>query len=260
MNRFSNVFSSSLGKKLIMASTGLFLCIFLIIHLIGNLKLFQADEGFAFNSYAHFMTTFIPIKIVSYLLYLSVIIHAFGALIITRQNKRARPIKYAVYEGRANSSWSSRNMGILGTVLLVFIVIHMSDFWARYKWGGIPYTRYETSIDIESPVTVINLPASNSIAGYRDYVDVTKRVRVIVAKDLYKVVKKSFSQGWYVFLYVLSMLALSFHLIHGFKSGFESLGWDHKKYMPVIKFIGTWGFGLIIPLLFATIPLYFFFF
>ncbi|RRN77138.1 succinate dehydrogenase, partial [Pseudoxanthomonas sp. SGD-10] len=89
MSNFSKTFSSTLGRKLIMSLTGLFLCVFLIVHLIGNFQLFANDEGYAFNKYAYFMTSFGPIKVVSYLLYLSIIVHSIWAIIITARNKAA---------------------------------------------------------------------------------------------------------------------------------------------------------------------------
>src|SRR5688500_6004626 len=113
MSSFTKTFSSTMGKKLIMSLTGLFLSLFLVVHLIGNLQLFKDDAGKSFNEYSYFMTHFLPIKIVSYLLYLSIILHALYALFITMKNKKARPVQYAKYSGSSNSSWSSRNMGIL---------------------------------------------------------------------------------------------------------------------------------------------------
>ena len=96
MSNFAKTFSSSLGKKLVMALTGIFLCTFLVVHLVGNLQLFKDDAGQAFNAYAYFMTHFGPIKIVSYLLYASIIIHAVYALLLTAGNKKALPVAYAV--------------------------------------------------------------------------------------------------------------------------------------------------------------------
>ena len=106
MSNLAKTFSSSLGKKLVMALTGLFLCTFLIVHLVGNLQLFKDDTGQAFNAYAYFMTHFTPIKVVSYLLYASIIIHALYALIISAGNRKARPIAYATQAGSQNSPWT----------------------------------------------------------------------------------------------------------------------------------------------------------
>lgn len=256
MSRSKHVLSSSLGKKLIMSLTGLFLCSFLVIHLIGNLQLFYNDQGKAFNDYAHFMTNFTPIKVVSYLLYTSIIIHAIYALVITLNNRKARPVGYAVYRGSANSAWNSRNMGILGTVLLVFIVTHMNNFWWKYHNDGVPYIEYRTNLKTNETT------ATELIAGefteYVNYID--NDIEIIKAKDLYKQVQFTFSEWYLVAFYVIAMAALSFHLIHGFKSAFQSLGIDHKKYAPLIRFLGIWVFGVAIPIGFASMPLYFYFF
>lgn len=255
MNKFNNTFSSSLGKKLIMALTGLFLCTFLVVHLIGNLQLFKADGGKAFNDYAHFMTHFPPIKIVSYLLYTSIIVHALYALLLTLANRKARPQGYGAYNGSANSPWTSRNMGILGTILLIFIVVHMNNFWYEYHWGNVPVTEYRTNL-LTQETTQLSVPASE-FKEYVKYVD--GGVEITRAKDLYAVTAFAFQTWWLVALYVIAMAALSFHLIHGFRSAFQTIGWDHNRYVGLIKCIGVWGFGVLIPLAFAAMPLYFFF-
>lgn len=219
MNWFASLFSSSIGKKVVMALTGLFLVLFLIVHLAGNLQLLKQDGGMAFNLYAEFMTTNPVIMAISYLLYISILAHAIWALILTRGNSRARGSKgYAVV--RNSSGWTSRNMGILGTFVFIFLVIHLKDFWVEMHWGGIEHVSY---------------------AG-RD------------VKDLYTVVAIAFSRSWYVILYVVSMLLLGFHLWHGFASAFQTLGLNHVKYNPVIKFVGR-AFAIIVPALFAAIPI-----
>ena len=260
MSNFAKTFSSSLGKKLIMAATGLFLCTFLIVHLVGNLQLFKDDAGQAFNAYAYFMTHFTPIKIVSYLLYASIIVHAVYALILTTGNVKARPIAYAVQAGSQNSPWTSRNMGILGTILLIFIVIHMGNFWWKYHNAELPYAKYEISLDDPSNIVVSELPWDAKRLVHAEHVDAQAGKRIVVSKDLYKVVAHSFKTWWYVLLYVVSMGALAFHLIHGFRSAFQTIGWDNKKYIPLIRFLGVWIFGVLIPVLFAAMPVYFYFF
>ena len=260
MSSYTKTFSSSLGKKLIMSITGLFLCLFLVVHLIGNIQLFKDDGGQAFNAYSYFMTHFPPIKIVSYLLYASIIIHAVYALVLTINNKKARPVAYAAFKGEANSPWTSRNMGILGTIILIFLVVHMSNFWAQYHWGDLPYARYEVSLTNPQDVIVTPIPFDGSEIAHADYVDAQAGKQVLIAKDLYKIVTESFKQWWYVLLYVLSMAELSFHLIHGFRSAFQTLGWDNSKYIPLIRFFGVWVFGVLIPLAFASMPVFIFLF
>jgi succinate dehydrogenase / fumarate reductase cytochrome b subunit len=80
MSEIKQTFNSSLGKKLIMALTGLFLCTFIIVHVGGNLFLFKNDDGYGFNVYANFLTHFPPIEVIAYLLYFSIILHAFYGL------------------------------------------------------------------------------------------------------------------------------------------------------------------------------------
>ncbi|SEN63281.1 succinate dehydrogenase / fumarate reductase cytochrome b subunit [bacterium A37T11] len=255
MSSFKQAFTSSLGKKLIMSLTGLFLCTFLVVHLIGNLQLFHDDNGKAFNEYAYFMTHFPPIKVVSYLLYASIILHAIYALVVTLHNKKARPVKYAVYDGQANSKWNSRNMGFLGTILLFFIVSHMYSFWWKYHRDQVPYIEYRS--DLNSGSTQTRELAAAEFNDYQNFTD--NGVEVVRARDLYRQVEFAFQEWWLVAFYVIAMVALSFHLIHGFRSAFQTLGWNHKKYVPLIRFIGIWGFGVLIPIGFAAMPLYFFF-
>ncbi|MBC7568252.1 MAG: succinate dehydrogenase cytochrome b subunit [Spirosoma sp.] len=216
--------SSSLGRKVVMSLTGLFLSTFLIVHMAGNLQLFKDDGGRAFNEYTYFMTHNPLIITVSYLLYTSILVHALMALILTRHNQASRPVRYAYSHPEANSLWSSRNMGILGTVLLLFIIIHMRTFWYEMHFGSVPMAEYDG----------------------KQY------------KDLYAVVKVAFAEWWYVLLYVISMVAIGFHLAHGFQSGFQTMGIRHPKYTPIIETIGTYFFAIIIPVAFAAMPVYVF--
>lgn len=258
MSKSKPVLTSSLGKKLVMSLTGLFLCTFLIVHLIGNFQLFKDDGGYSFNNYAYFMTHFTPIKVVSYLLYASIIIHAVYALILTTKNKAARPIGYNQSGAKANSPWNSRNMGILGTVLLVFIATHMQNFWFQYKFGTTPYIEYST--DLATGITQISAESDDTPAEYNGYtLTVDHGIETVKTKDLYKQVAITFKNPLIVLLYVVSMAALSFHLIHGFQSAFQTIGFNHRRYIGIIRAIGVWGFGVIIPVLFALMPLYFLF-
>lgn len=223
MNWFVKTFSGSIGRKLLMALTGLFLCSFLVVHLIGNLQLLKDDNGEAFNQYAKFMTSNPIIKTTSYLLYASIILHAIVSLLLTIRNKKSRPQGYAVE--RNQSAWTSRNMGILGTIVLVFIVLHMKDFWVEYHFEEMPmYTLADGT----------------------------------VVKNLYIEVMEAFESGLYVILYVLSMAAVGFHLWHGFASACQTLGLNHKKYTPFLTIFGK-SFAVIVPVGFAIIPLFVYF-
>ncbi len=224
MSWFKQTLTSTLGKKLIMALTGLFLVIFLLVHLAGNLQLLKGDEGEAFNVYAKFMTTNGLIKAASYILYSTFLIHIIWSVILTFQNKDARGSeRYVVTKSSPSVSWNSRNMGILGTIVLIFLIIHMRNFWYEMHWGDMPMATY----------------------GGEEY------------KDLYTVVKAAFSQWWYVALYSVAMIGLAFHLYHGFQSAFQTLGLRSNKYTPAIKTIGV-AFSIIVPALFALIPIWMF--
>ena len=218
----SALLGSSLAKKYWMALTGLFLCVFLIAHLAGNLQLLDmSPEGqLKFNAYAKFMTTFPLVKVVSYLLYASILFHAFDGFLLTIQNRKARPVKYAYEKPGANSAWYARQMALLGTLILVFLVIHMKHFWYEMHWG-------ELGMDADGN------------------------------KDLYTLVAAAFTQTWYVALYVVMMGVLAFHLLHGFSSSFQSLGLNHPRYTPIIKNVGVF-FAVIVPIFFALIPVWMF--
>lgn len=220
----SALLSSSLAKKYWMAATGLFLCLFLLGHLAGNLQLFiGGEEGqLQFNAYAKFMTSNPLVKILSYVTYASILFHAIDGILLTRANLKARPQKYAYTNPSANSHWTSRNMGILGTIILVFIVVHMSNFWYIMHWG----------------------PIGVDAAGN---------------KDLHTVVMAAFTDSSiglvYTLGYVLAMFAVAFHLVHGFQSAFQSLGLKTKKIEKAIKVVG-YVFAIAVPLLFASIPVF----
>jgi succinate dehydrogenase / fumarate reductase, cytochrome b subunit len=222
MNWFTKLLSSTLGRKLLMALTGLFLILFLVIHLIGNLQLLKNDGGEAFNVYARFMTSNPIIVTISYVNYACILIHIIWALLLTMKNRSARGGEtYAIVKN--SSPWTSRNMGILGTLILIFLIIHLRGFWYEMHWGGIPTVNYDGD----------------------------------EVKNLFVTVDAAYSQGWYVGVYVFSMIVLAFHLWHGFMSAFQTLGLNHKKYNPMIAFIGK-AFAIIVPALFALIPIWMF--
>ncbi|MGF1925825.1 MAG: succinate dehydrogenase cytochrome b subunit [Bacteroidia bacterium] len=219
MGSISNAFSSSIGKKLIMGITGLFLISFLVVHCFLNAFVFFDNTGVLFNEGAHFMATNWIIRAMEVVLMLGLLMHIVQGARLTFQNQAARPQKYAYNDGNANSKWYSRSMGLLGTLLLIFLIVHLSQFWTVSRFTGIPTT---------------------DAAGH---------------EDLYAVMKETFSNIGWVVLYVLSMISLGYHLLHGFASAFQTMGWNHKKYTPIIKAIGVW-FSILIPLIFAAMPVW----
>jgi len=255
MSESKGLIKSHIVKKYWMAFTGLFLCIFLIGHLAGNLQLFVSGyEGqLKFNEYAVFMTTNPAVKLLSYLTYFSILFHAVDGLVITINNRKARPQAYAYSKPGKNSIWSSRNMGILGTVILVYIVIHMQNFWYSYKFGTVPY---QTAEDGSSPLLLDGSVVKGGEILNGEVVQ-NGDVLGLAMKDLYTVVLEGFQNPILVIFYVIGMIAIAFHLVHGFQSGFQSLGLRNKKYSPIIKKIG-FAFAILIPTLFAIIPIYMF--
>ena len=138
MSKKSGFLSSSIGKKFIMGATGLFLISFLIVHVSLNSAIFLNDGGVTFNAGADFMAHNPVIRIVEIGLFAGLILHIFQALVLTLENKKARPIAYQVVNGSANSSWYSRSMGLLGSLLLLFFVNkrlmqHLSKFLLQYS-------------------------------------------------------------------------------------------------------------------------------
>jgi len=214
------ILPNSISRKNLMALTGLFLCLFLVIHFAGNLQLLLPSERAQtqYNFYSHLLTHNYIIKFISYVLYFSILAHVADSAWLTWQNWRARGKQGYKYDRRrAASAWYSRNMGLLGSLIFVFLVIHLKDFWFQYKFG-------EMALDAN---------------GH---------------KDLYTIVVAAYDQLWYVILYVVSLLVLGFHLIHGFSSAFESLGVYHPRYAWWIKAFG-WFYTVVIIGGFIAMPL-----
>ncbi len=204
-----------------MALTGLFLCTFLIVHLAGNLSLYAGDGGQSFNAYTKFMTTNSLIRIMEIVLLLGFVIHIIDAIMLTRKNRAARPVDYAVSKSDENSTWFSRNMGITGTLFLAFLIIHLRGFWFEYHYGATPMDAWGN-------------------------------------KDMYIIVVKSYQQWWYSAIYVVAMVVLAAHLNHGFQAAFNSLGLSNKAYTPMLKTIGTL-FAIVMGVGFISFPVLFYF-
>lgn len=250
-----NFLSSSIIQKIVMALTGLFLCTFLVAHLVGNLPLITMSgesARVAFNEYAAFMTTNPLIMVVSYFTYGAILYHAIAGLFMAFKNKQARPVSYAFPKaGAKGSSLASRNMGILGTLILVFIVIHMSGFWYGYKFGDMPVL-----MDVETNAPILKKSGDAIVGGVvKDgHIYLNDRDLGKASKDLYTEVVGAFQNPLYVLFYVLSMIAIGFHLFHGFQSAFQSLGLKNEKFGGLIDLVGR-GFAIAIPFLFAIIPI-----
>lgn len=275
---------SSIAKKYWMALTGLFLCLFLVGHLLGNLQLLAGDSieaALQFNKYALFMTTNPAVKLLSYLTYISILFHAIDGIALTVQNKKARPVGYAKTDG-SSSSLASRNMAVLGTIILVFIATHMVNFWAKMHFdknmplmtktievqGQKQKFYVGTQVGQYFPVEQVGKEGDKTAQGEMPKQLVIKNRTELyfsqadvktadLYKDLYKLTIDFFKDAkyglYFTIGYVLAMFALAFHLWHGFQSAFQSLGVNSSKLTPVIKFFGR-AFAIVVPLLFAIIP------
>jgi succinate dehydrogenase / fumarate reductase, cytochrome b subunit len=137
MTSITTSLNNSVTRKVVMALTGLFLCAFLVEHLYGNLLLYYNDNGAAFIEYSHTMVHSILIRIVEIILFAAIILHVIQAIILTRQNSKARPVKYAVNKASENSTWYSRNMGLTGSLIFFFIVVHLNTFFVSYRVIGL---------------------------------------------------------------------------------------------------------------------------
>ena len=215
----SNFLSSSIGKKLLMSITGLFLVTFLFIHLSLNALLLVNDDGELFNAAAHFMATNPLIKIMEPILALGFIVHIIYASLLTLQNQKARGRdRYASGNSTPDVSWASKNMYILGATVLAFLIVHIAQFWVKFK------------------ITKELEPTHIDIAGVQTEVE-----------NAYFLVNKTFGMLWVVIVYVIGSIGLAWHLSHGVWSAFQTLGWSNTLWRKRWEVIGTviaWIFGI----------------
>lgn len=202
-----------------MGFTGLFLVSFLIVHVGINACIWADDHGIMFNKAAHFMGSMIVIRIIEFGLFAGIIIHIIQGLVLEVQNRFKRGIGYQVKLGNKGSKWYSRSMGLLGTILLLFFIIHWKQFWIPSRFTGVNST-------------------------------------VIDGKEmhnLYNLVKVTFSQLWVVVVYIVACFSLCWHLIHGIPSAFRTLGVSNHRYLNLLNSLGI-GFSVIISIAFAMMP------
>lgn len=223
----TNYLTSSIGRKLTMSLTGLFMILFLVVHLLGNFQLLKDDGGEAFNKYTYFMTHFPLIKMISYGLYLFIILHTIQGLMLAAANRAAKGQGYAVKTRPPGVTWASNNMALLGTLILAFLIIHMAQFWGQMHFGDV---------------------ATKSYTGFAEGEPI---------KDLYSLVADAFKNPIVIAIYVVGQAVLAFHLWHGFQSAFQTLGVNHPKYTPFIKGFGK-AFAIVVPFGFAAIPVIFY--
>ncbi len=219
----SSIFTSSLGKKLLMSLAGIFLLTFLLVHLGINLLIVFFEDPMVYNKAAHIMSTNILIKIFEIVLFGGLLLHMIYALILQIQNWVARPSRYnkANY---SNTSFFSKFMIHTALITLVFLVIHFADFYIKAKFG------HAAEVIVDG-------------VAYHDFAS--------------EIVDK-FKMLPFVIFYIAAIIFLGFHLVHGFQSAFKTLGMDHMKYTPVVQFLSIVYTAIIVGG-YSFIPVYIYF-
>lgn len=217
MGWLSDRLNSSIGKKFIMAITGLSLILFLVIHLLNNLLLFLGPE--IFNENVARLEAIKPfVRVIELILALIFIFHIYNAIKLYFENKKANPQKYAINISSKNSTFYSRFMTVSGSFILIFLIIHLSTFWRSFNFGDHP-------LDGSHP--------------------------------FYGIIQDAFMNPIIALFYIIAMVMLGLHLNHAFQSAFQTMGWQHKKFTPIIEKIGT-TIALIMTIGFASIPVFFY--
>jgi succinate dehydrogenase / fumarate reductase, cytochrome b subunit len=203
-----------------MSLTGIFLISFLVVHVGVNACIWANDDGQMFNLASHFMGTTVVIRILEVGLFAGLLLHIIQGLVLEVQNRSRRKTGYDVALGNRGSKWYSRSMGLLGTILLFFLIVHLRQFWGPSRFTDLPTTVYN----------------GKEVANqYAEIVRIFQNPVVVV-------------------FYLLACLSLMYHLLHGFQSAFRTLGVPNGKYITLIKFTG-FGFAVIVSLAFAMMPI-----
>lgn len=211
-----------------MALTGLFLISFLIVHVGLNSCIFydlpffnHNDNGSMFNRAAHFMGSSWLIRLMEIGLFAVIILHVIQGYVVEAKNRSRRQKGYQVALGNRGSTWYSRSMAILGTLIFLYLIIHIAQFW------------------VPSRIT--------DTLGEKTY-------RGVEVHDLFTRMFEVFQQPWVVILYLLGVISLAFHLFHGFQSAFRTMGVHNRKYLLMLKSLG-YGFTIVVCVLFALMPI-----
>jgi succinate dehydrogenase / fumarate reductase cytochrome b subunit len=208
------LYKSSVGQKLLVGVTGLFLCTFLVVHMSGNLLLFKRDGGKAFDAYSEFMSTNTMIRTMEIVLFAGFLIHIILAVSAWISNRMARPHRYEANRASENSKLSSRLAFVTGSVTFIFLVVHLRTFFVPVRFAS----------------------------GLKP--------------SMYELVVSAFANPVYDGFYLVALVLLGYHLKHGFQSAFQTFGL-RPGYSKIIDLVAVL-FWLVIPIGFATMPLYFY--
>lgn len=221
---------TSIARKVLMALSGFFLMFFLLQHLVINLTSTFCDDGETFNALSHFMGTNPVIQyLLQPVLIFGVIFHLAMGMYLEAKNNSARAVKYSVNKPNENSTWMSRNMIITGVTVLLFLGLHFYDFW-------IP--------EIATKYVEGDMSGMHTLNGVEEM-------------RYFHEVQLKFVDVWRVALYCLSFVFLALHLLHGFQSAFQSVGFRSNKYTPLIKKLGN-IYAIVVPLGFIFVALFHF--
>jgi succinate dehydrogenase / fumarate reductase cytochrome b subunit len=221
---WKQVFSSSVGQKITMALTGIFLILFLVVHVGVNACIWFNDDGQIFNRAANFLGENVVPRILEIGLFLFFILHIVQGLVLEAKNRSRRGVGYAINYGNRGSSWYSRSMGLLGTLVLLFLIIHLIDFWIPSRFGVMPETTLSDGKQVH---------------------------------NLYSLMQVRFKEGWIVVIYVLGCISLAYHLMHGFYSAFKTMGVYNRRYLTILTWTG-YLFSIIVSFGFAMMPISFY--
>lgn len=213
---------SSITKKVIMSLAGLFLLMFLLVHLGINLFLLPLtpDHKEIFLTAAEFMSTFAPMKIMEVVLFGGFILHAIYGIIVQLQNWASRGSKKYAGGSKTKTTISSTTMIYSGIIILLFLFLHLYQFYF-VKLG------------------IVDGPTAH---GHPDF---------------YTIAVNMFSHDMiFSSIYILTFIVLIFHLLHAFQSAFQTMGWNHPTYTPIVKAVGI-VYAIVVPLGFIAIPLYY---
>ena len=243
---------TTVGQKVLMSVTGLMLFGFLTSHLAGNMLLFDCIGGQkAFNDYAHALTSNPLIYVAEAGLLGIFLVHVILAIKVSLAGKAARDSQYKVRTNQGKSSIFSRSMIQTGSVVFIFIVLHLWTF----KFG----TEYAEQTKAEKAVTSIVQDVKKvtaDITGKEVAVATTTELKKGEVRDLYKTVTEEFKKTWYACLYIFAMVVMGFHLAHAFQSAFQTLGVRHPKYTPHIQKASI-ALALFYSIGFMVFPIYF---
>lgn len=207
---------SSIGKKLIMSLSGLFLVVFLVVHLLLNMAALLSRE--LYEMACEFMDTNLFVQIMVPVLAMGFIVHIVCSIVIELKNQTARPVKYLAANQAKAASWASKNMFVLGLIVLGFLCMHFFHFWSKMQLqsflGNEPANAYDLLVNL-------------------------------------------FSKWYYCLLYIVWVCALYFHISHGFWSAFQSIGLTNARWIPRLQFLAKL-YAIVVTLGFIIIPVYFF--